>query len=91
MEVDLHKIFSQVIKICQKIEETILTLLKLEVLVLHRMIIELKPVDLELHQIIMQRKQKVLVMLIMKDEAITFLMIFVVKKDLLEDNKRTTI
>ena len=65
---------------CQKIEEITLTLLKLEVLVRHQIIIELMLEDLDLLQIIMQPKQEVLAMWIIKEEVITLLLMLEIKK-----------
>jgi len=67
---------------CQKIEEITLTLLKLEVLVRHQIIIELMLEDLDLLQIIMQPKQEVLAMWIIKEEVITLLLMLEIKKGL---------
>jgi hypothetical protein len=82
MEADLHSILIQIIKMCQKIEEITLTLLKLEVLVRHQIIIELMLEDLDLLQIIMQPKQEVLAMWIIKEEVITLLLMLEIKKGL---------
>jgi len=67
---------------CQKIEEITLTLLKLEVLVRHQIIIELMLEDLDLLQIIMQPKKEVLAMWIIKEEVITLLLMLEIKKGL---------